>query len=81
MSAARIVKRRAFAASRQNGHAHWSARRSGEAAGVRPSYHDYAIASGDRHPSFHKRIRAARAEHGLQPTATDMSRVHGRRIA
>lgn len=81
MSANRIVKRRAFAASRPNGHAHWAAFHRGEAAPTRPTYHDYAIASGDRHPTYQKNIRAARAEHGLQPTATDMSRVHGRRVA
>jgi hypothetical protein len=87
MSANRIVKRRAFAASRPNGHAHWAAFRRAEATSVvrptsvRPTYHAYAITGGDRHPTFQKNIRAARAEHGLQPTSSDMSRVHGRRVA
>lgn len=39
------------------------------------------LVRGQRHPSFQKNIRAARAEHGLRPTSSDMSRVHGRRIA
>jgi hypothetical protein len=80
MSVNRIIKRRAFAASRMNGHQHWAASRRGEAPGVRPAYHDYAISYGDRHPTFQKKIRAARAELGLRPTASDMSRVHGRGI-
>jgi hypothetical protein len=45
------------------------------------SYHQYAIATGDRHPTFQKNARSARAEHGLRPTSSDMCRVHGRRVA
>lgn len=81
MSANRIVKRSAFTASRPNGHAHWAAFRRGEAAGARPTYHDYAITNGDRHPTFQRNIRVARAEHGLTATSSDMSRVHGRRFS
>ena len=80
MSANRIVKRTAFADSRQNGHAYWAAHRRGEVSGPRPTYQEYAVASGDRHPDFQKNVRAARAELGLGPTASDMSRVHGRRV-
>ncbi len=80
MSANRIVKRRAFAEWRLNGHAHEAAFRRGEARQARTTYHEYAIARGHRHPDFQKAIRAARAEHGLQPTSSDMAHVHGRRV-
>lgn len=80
MSANRIVKRRAFKASRTTEFTHWAAVRRGEALQARPSYHEHAIANGEKHPTFQKNIRAARAELGLKPTASDMSRVHGRRV-
>jgi len=80
VSANRIVKRRAFKASRITELTHWAAVRRGEVLQNRPSYHETSIANGERHPSFQKNIRAARAEHGLTPTSSDMSRVHGRRV-
>lgn len=81
MSANRIIKRRAFNASRMNGHQHWAAFRRDEAPAVRPTYHDFAIAGGGRHPTFQKNIRLERADQGCSPTSTDMCRVHGRRVA
>lgn len=87
MSATRIVKRRAFAASQPSSFSYWQAQRA-DARGELPSkpakritYHQHAIANGARHPTFQKNIRAARAENGLQPTSSDMCRVHGRRPA
>lgn len=68
MSANRIVKRRAFAGSQ--------AKRQDKPV----TYHEYAISSGDRHPNFQRRVRAVRAEHGLQPTSGNMHRVHGRSV-
>lgn len=80
MSANRIVKRRAFKAGRVSEFTHWAAVRRGEVLQNRLNYHDQAVASGERWGTFQLRIRAARAEHGLKPTSSDMCRVHGRRV-
>lgn len=85
MSANRIVKRTAWVDSQPKFHAYMAAE-SAAARGVvskpakRVTYHEYAISSGGRHPLFQKNIRAARAEHGLQPTSGNMHRVHGRSV-
>lgn len=87
MSANRIVKRRAFKASQPSRFAYWAAERAAARGEIqsrparRVSYHERGVANSERHPTFQKNVRAARAEHGLRPTSTDMSRVHGRRIA
>lgn len=44
-------------------------------------FHDHEIAIGDRHWSFQKNIRNERREHGLSFTSSNMSRVHGKRVA
>jgi len=79
MSANRITKRLAYKASQSAQFTHWAAVRRGEPSRYQ-TWHDYAIAAGHRRPEFQKNIRAARAEHGLRPTSSDMCRVHGRRI-
>lgn len=45
------------------------------------SYHDWLIANGDRHWTFQKNIRGERRDLGVPPTASDMCRVHGRRVS
>lgn len=80
MSANRIVKRGAFKASRVSEFTHWAAVRRGDVLQSRPSYHEQAVVNGERSGTFQLRIRAARAEHGLKPTSSDMCRVHGRRV-
>lgn len=80
MSINRIIKRRAFKAGRVTEFVHWSAVRRGEVLASRPSYHEQAITNGERHPTYQKNVRVARAEHGLRPTSSDMCRVYGRRV-
>lgn len=80
MSLNRIIKRRAFKANRTTEFSHWAAVRRGEVLQRRPDWHEHSVAAGYRHPTFQKNVRAARAEHGLRPTSSDMCRVHGRRV-
>lgn len=85
MSANRIVKRRAFAGSQITVATHSAAVRAADRGKAsyppkRVTYHEYAISSGDRHLDFQKAIRAERANHGLQPTSSDMHHVHGQRV-
>lgn len=66
MSANRIVRRRAWRANPTTN-------------GKPVAYHDRCIANGERHPSFQRRIRTARAAMGYRRPTTDMHHFEGKR--